>query len=236
MDFNELRSRLDELGVDIADGTLRRWASDGLIAGPEKYKKLREGSKNRYRRGRFMNWPEQAVYEAAACWAVRHRDPIGSYIPKETIKRIKALKDQFFKNVYAVDWRQDYAPDGTANMYFSSYDIHPLFKAYVAAYEKAFDKRRMDQQVKVKYLVMTKLNCRKNDNFEDFYPVVGVEVKKIDSDCDVLTWDYVEPWEYLDPDTGEQYEIIRDENGCTKFVKQPPHGERFLPYEISKST
>jgi hypothetical protein len=236
MDFKELQSRLNEVGVVVPDGTLRRWAADGLITGPAKYKKLREGSKNRYRRGRFMSWPDKAVYEAAACWAVKNLDPIGIYVPKETIKRIKTLADEFFKNVDAVDWRQDYAPDGTPNMYFSSYDIHPLFVTYVAAYEKAFDKRRMDQQIQVKYHVMTKLNCSKNDDSKRFYPVVGVELEKIDKDCDILTWDHVEPWQYLDPDTGKPYEIIRDENGCSKFVKQPLPEQRFLSHIISKST
>lgn len=51
---------------------------------------------------------------------------------------------------------------------------------------------------------------------------------------DTLTWDYVEPWEYLDPETEERYEIVRDENGCQTFVKQPPLGQRFLPYKINK--
>jgi hypothetical protein len=236
MDFNELQSRLNKVGVVVPDGTLRRWASDGLVTGPKKYKKLRPGYKNRYLPGRFMNWPEKAVYEAAAYWAVKHSDPSGIYVTKETMKRIKTLTEKFFKNVDAVDRRQDYAPDGTPNMYFSSYDIHPLFVAYIAAYEKAFDKRRMDQRIKVKYCVVKKLNCRKNDSFEDFYPVVGVELEEIDNDCDVLTWDEINPSEYIDPDTGKKYEIIRDENGCSKFVKQPSPEERFLPYTISKST
>jgi|GEM_PF-2134234 hypothetical protein len=93
----------------------------------------------------------------------------------------------------------------------------------------------MKQRVKVKYHVMTKFNCTKNDGVEHFYPVIGVELEKGDDNYDSLTWDYVEPWEYIDPHTDQPYETARDENGCRKFVKQPPPGERFLPHEIRKS-
>jgi len=83
--------------------------------------------------GPNYEWAEEAVYEAAACWAVKHLTPFGSDVPNETLKRVKVLAGEFFRNVQAVDWRQDYAPDGTADAYFSSYDVHTLFVAYLAA-------------------------------------------------------------------------------------------------------
>lgn len=240
MKFRELQKRLESVGADVLPRTLHNWEKAGLITSPE-LKKRRRGRRGRpsykYVKTPGPNYerPDKALYEAAACWAVKHQTPFGDHVPNETLKRVKVLAEEFFINVHAVDWREDFAPDGTADTYFSSYDVHTLFVAYMAAYEKAVHGYRMRQRVKVKYHVMAKFNCRKNDNFESFYPIIGVELVKIDNDCDVLTWDYIEPWEYIDPITDQAYETTRDENGCRRFVKQPPPGERFLPYEIRKS-
>ncbi|MGZ4905031.1 MAG: hypothetical protein ACXVIG_06790 [Halobacteriota archaeon] len=180
-----------------------------------------------------MDWPEQAVYEIAACWAIKHLTHLGKYVPNDTIKRIKVLVGEFFKDVGAVDSRLDYGPDGKSRMYFSSYEIHPLSVAYIAAYEKAYKKCDVHQPVKVKYSVLTKLNCPK---IGSFYPIIGVELETIRKEQNDQTQDYIEPfqevnpWEYFDPDTGEKYEIARDKNGCSNVVKKPHPGERFLPY------
>jgi len=241
MRFKELRERLHNLGVDIHQSTLHGWAQAGLVTSPEykppRRRRGRPSGKQVKMRGPNYEWPKEAVCEAAACWAVKHLNPSGTDVPNKTLKRVKVLAEAFFKNVHAVDWREDFAPDGSVNTYFSSYDIHTLFVAYIAAYEKASDPRcKIKQHVMVKYYVVTKFNCRKDDFFEEFYPIIDVKLEKIDKDYDVLTWEYIEPWEYIDPETGKRYETTRDENGCTKFVKQPPPGERFLPYLILKST
>lgn len=180
-----------------------------------------------------MNWPQRTVYEAVACWSVKNFVQYGEFLPQETIKRIRVLAYEFFKDITAVELRQDYSPEGSANTYFSSYDIHPIFVTYMAAYEKAFHKRPILQQVKVTYHVITKFNCRKNDDVEYFYPVVGVTLQECDVDC--LTWDYIEPWEVIDPLTNQPYKIERNENGCNEFVKRPSEQERFLAYTLKRS-
>ena len=231
MRLPELQARLKALGVNVPNRTLQSWAQTGLIAASEREKRRRgRPPKGKGKLpGKFPGprniRPVEAVYEAAACWAVKN---LTNLKPEHSeIMRLKLLTYEFFKNVYAVDWWQDYA---------SSHDIDPLFRNIYRCIRKGGCPLEDTERIKVKYHVMTKFNCRKNDKVEYFYPVIGVELEKIDNDCDVLTWDYVEPWEYHDPDTGKRYQTIRDENGCTKFVKQPPPGERFLPYKIMKSS
>jgi len=227
-----IQRRLKDLGVKVPERTLRDWAGAGIIAGsqsapPNPPGRPKKGTEDKMAKpGPRREWPVEAVYEAAACWAIKYLTDPGTEPEYREITKLKVLTYEFFKNAYAIDWWQDYV---------SSYDIDPLFVVYIAAYEKAVANCKIRQRVKVKYHVMSKMNCNRIDGFKRFYPVVGVELEKSNGDCDYLTWDYVEPWEYIDPRTDQPYEIVRDENGCSKFVKQPPLGQRFLPYKIKKS-
>ncbi|MGZ4881789.1 MAG: hypothetical protein ACXV7G_12125, partial [Halobacteriota archaeon] len=239
MQFHELQKRLKVLGVDVSSETLHNWKNAGLITSPrlitrQEFKKRHLiGPGRRYVKKpgpKNYDWPEEAVYEAAGCWGARHLAIDRADVSNETLKRVEVLAEAFYKNIDAVDLRPDYAPDGAIGTYFSSYDIHTLFIAYVAAYEKAWHNRLMKQRVNIKYLVMEKMNCSRVDSFEvkHFYPVVGVELENIDTNRDRIMFDFIEPWEYIDPATDERYEIVRDEAGCHKFVKTPSPGERFL--------
>ena len=57
-----------------------------------------------------------------------------------------------------------------------------------------------------------------------------MNLEHVDENQDFLVLKYIEPWEYIDPDTEKPYKIGWDEDGCQKFVKDPPNGERFLKY------
>jgi hypothetical protein len=85
MNFDELSARLDKLGIiSMPGGTIRRWRWQGLIEGPEAKWKGPHGG-----RGRFMEWPERAVEEIAAVWAVGHN---GLHTRTPSIKRIEQIK------------------------------------------------------------------------------------------------------------------------------------------------
>jgi hypothetical protein len=92
MNHRELQKRLKDLGISvpeeklqrinvpenkrryisIPEGTLTRWVSEGLIPGPTaRFEKSKKGKPGKP--GRFMDWPEEAVEQAAAVWVLRNR-------------------------------------------------------------------------------------------------------------------------------------------------------------------
>ncbi len=74
MDIDSLQLRLHQLGVDIPQTTLRRWAYDKhqIIPRPKRDKRGNGSGK----RGRAAFWNEKAVTEAAAMWALRNNPRI----------------------------------------------------------------------------------------------------------------------------------------------------------------
>lgn len=107
MDHRELDEQLAELGVRIPEGTLTRWAAEGLIPSPSAYFKKKErrlgrpSSKkeaedhNEWGPGRFMDWPDEAVEIAAAVWALRNRpEPSGYQVLQPPRKRKRNVPHQ----------------------------------------------------------------------------------------------------------------------------------------------
>jgi hypothetical protein len=154
MDSDELISQLHELGMDVPKGTLRRWASEGLIKGPEP-----EGRKGK--RGRFMSWPSKTVEQAAAIYIIR-----GSYGPKKKIKSLLAVKE-LVDRFYAIvnEFREKENPqvlekldtmlkpgksaDGTKGYVYGSSEIHPLFIMYIVTLEKIRGNKPLFEPIKV---------------------------------------------------------------------------------------
>jgi len=83
-----LIERLNRLGVEkISKSTVKRWAFDEkMITMPVDM----HGNKYKGGRERATNWPEEALEEAAAVWAVR-RNQRGARITVEMVKIIKNL-------------------------------------------------------------------------------------------------------------------------------------------------
>jgi hypothetical protein len=254
LNIEGLRRRLKDLGVNIPERTLRDWASKGFIPRPtlatrKTRRKLgfpvgyrSKGERNeivvRGAPGRRYKWPEEAVFEAAACRALKPPNPRGQpasektikRVSDETIKRVKMLVYKFFENAAAVEYREDYNPDGTKTTVFSDYGIDPLFRIYLVTYEKALNKVPLTERVKIIYYYVP-LNCSKNGQFISYIKkIVHVSLEHVSENRDFLELKRIEPWEYIDPDTRKPYKIVRDENGCQKFVKDLPNGERFLKY------
>lgn len=84
MNLEQFQSRLRKIGADIPQGTLKRWAYDGLISRPERYKKGQGGGK-----GRAASWNRAAIADAAALWAVRNA---GGHKLLQSKKRIDVIK------------------------------------------------------------------------------------------------------------------------------------------------
>jgi hypothetical protein len=67
VNLEQFQSRLCKLGADIPQGTLKRWAYEGLIPRPHRYRKGKGGG-----RGRAASWTRAAIGDAAALWAIRN--------------------------------------------------------------------------------------------------------------------------------------------------------------------
>jgi hypothetical protein len=154
MDSDELVSQLHKLGINVPKGTLRRWASEGLIRGPEPM-----GRKGK--RGRFMSWPSETVEQAAAIYVIR-----GSYGPKKKIKKLLAVKelaDRFYSIVNEFIAKEDphvlekfdelHQPaslaDGTKGYVYGSSEMHPLFTMYIVTLEKIRGNKPLFEPIKV---------------------------------------------------------------------------------------
>jgi len=64
MQIEELKKRLDNVGIDVSVRTLRRWGEHGYITDHKK-RAIERG------RGHTEYWSEESFEEAAAFWAVR---------------------------------------------------------------------------------------------------------------------------------------------------------------------
>jgi hypothetical protein len=91
MTINELLEQLKKLGINnpaIPEKTIKRWAfTEGIISKPTPAQ-----AKGR---GQAADWPEEALEEVAAVWAVRHNEK-GARITAEMAKIIKSC----VRNVY----------------------------------------------------------------------------------------------------------------------------------------
>jgi hypothetical protein len=97
MDIDRLQSRLRRIGVDVPKNTLKRWAYDGLIARPHRYKKGRGGGK-----GRAVSWDRAAIADAAALWAVREASSRKLLPSKKRIDVIKHAVSHVYEYPFAI--------------------------------------------------------------------------------------------------------------------------------------
>ncbi|MEI7827759.1 MAG: hypothetical protein WCI87_08215 [Euryarchaeota archaeon] len=92
MNLKQFQSQLRKLGVNIPQGTLKRWAYDGLIPRPKRYKKGRGGG-----RGRAASWDRAAIAEVAALWAIRNAGGHKLLQSKKRIDVIRHAADYLFR-------------------------------------------------------------------------------------------------------------------------------------------
>jgi hypothetical protein len=123
MDSSKFVKRLDELGISLDAVKLRTWSKQGLIS-PYKMRyqhrkkkvgrppdavKAQKGGRilEKARLGRIIEWPEKALEEAAAVWAVReewrklHREK-GKWLSKDKIDVIKRAASVLEERPFAV--------------------------------------------------------------------------------------------------------------------------------------
>jgi hypothetical protein len=93
----EVLARLYALGLDIKLSTLKRWAYEGLIEKPQRYKKGKGGKK-----GRAVKWSMRAVEEACAVWAVRNSNITKVPPSKSRIEEVKHEVERVYRYPAAI--------------------------------------------------------------------------------------------------------------------------------------
>ena len=80
----DFQAQLEDLGLTIDLSTLKRWAYEGIIERPQRYRKGKGG-----RRGRAVKWSSRAVEEACAVWAIRNNPITKGFASKKRIDEVK---------------------------------------------------------------------------------------------------------------------------------------------------
>ena len=95
MRVDQLAESLQKLGrIQVPVGTIKRWAyTEGTIR-DKPPQPVQKG------RGKASEWPEEALEEAAAVWAVRHHSHAKRLSP-EVIKHINAVADHLYMSPLA---------------------------------------------------------------------------------------------------------------------------------------
>jgi GNAT superfamily N-acetyltransferase len=157
VEFQKLQLRLRELGVDVPDDTVRRWATTKLITGPTRYSKSGQ-------RGQFRDWPEESVEEAAAVWALKNLDTyLGASPNHDTIRRVRHLASEIHHRLTKetvlgsslesiLHIKKDVTPKGEKRDFICSYDLHPLIELWIASIEKVRHKIPISEPRRVIFL------------------------------------------------------------------------------------
>jgi hypothetical protein len=96
MRVEELVESLQKLlgGIQVPVGTIKRWAYTERTIRDKPPQPVQKG------RGKASEWPEEALEEAAAVWAVRHHSHTKRLSP-EVIKHINAVADHLYMSPLA---------------------------------------------------------------------------------------------------------------------------------------
>jgi hypothetical protein len=96
MRINELLKSLKELGgIAVPEGTVKRWAYTEQTIRDTPPQPVQKG------RGKASNWPEAALEEAAAVWAVRHYAKNTTRLSPHVIKYVNEVADHLYMSPLA---------------------------------------------------------------------------------------------------------------------------------------
>jgi hypothetical protein len=96
MRINELVKSLKKLGeIDVPEGTIKRWAYTERTIRDTPPQPVQKG------RGKASNWPEAALEEAAAVWAVRHYAKNTARLSPQVIKYVNEVANHLYMSPLA---------------------------------------------------------------------------------------------------------------------------------------
>lgn len=95
MRIKELKDRLKEVGAPVTEKTLRQWGEEHKIENHQP-NPFRTG------RGHAEDWPEKALEEACAMWALRNSKSVALRLSPEIIETIKRSASLLYISPYAL--------------------------------------------------------------------------------------------------------------------------------------
>jgi len=160
MDNITLHKRLSALGITIPEGTLRRWAYEGILPRPGSLHKGKGGGS-----GRFSDWPEETVERAAVVYVLRHSDTKWAKPTAQAIIETKKVVDKFYDVIRESEETSDVnildrlsalltwveMSDGKRGMMYASYDLHPLVVIWMATLEKIRNNKLLSEHYKATF-------------------------------------------------------------------------------------
>jgi hypothetical protein len=212
----QLLERLHDLGIDVPQRTLRYWAYHGLVSPsipvPQrtrrklgrraKYEEPAEREITKGRPGRYHDWSEDAVSEAAAAWAtlnlIDHRKQMRLVRIKKRYaqKLLPILRTPTFSKKCGDYFRGNFRPDLSKERYSISSADGSMVAAWVTAFEKARACMSIPDPYEVTFDVAIKTSGQANSPY--FFRGVQFEL----FDAHVLTWHRY----YLDTPHGRDYD------------------------------
>ncbi len=112
MNFEELKTKLQDLELEIPATTIRKWVQEGLVTPPERRRRRKgEGS------GTVSEWSKKSLEDIAGCWNIK-RFGSGRRDLFKSIKRAKMLADFFYTDPIGWElkqpslYKQFYVKDG----------------------------------------------------------------------------------------------------------------------------
>jgi hypothetical protein len=203
MDHYEFTDLLKQIGLTpkkLPRSTLRNWAREGLIPGPEAYSK--EGEQGQYRK-----WPEEAVEEAAAVWALRNLNKDQSRPPAKMVKRVKfeaqRIHEMIKNDVNFIDaiYQRCFDSTGTEGTYMKAYDLDPYIKLWIIAIEKARHEQSIVEPATITFNWIKDLD-RQGDNESWEFRYCGVTFEP--SDHDEINYHYSSSREVMKKQLGRE--------------------------------
>src|SRR5665647_715610 len=95
----EFLAHLESLGLHIKLSTLKRWAYEGIIERPQRYKRGKGGKK-----GRAVKWSVRAVEEACAVWTIRNSNITKALPSKLKIAKVKRKVERIYRDPAAATY------------------------------------------------------------------------------------------------------------------------------------
>jgi hypothetical protein len=161
----DFQARLEDLGLKIGLSTLKRWAYEGVIERPQRYKKGKGG-----RRGRAVKWSSHAIEETCAVWAIRNNPITKGFASKKRIEEVKRAVSRVYQHPTAEyklrtssrspapkEDEEDSLPNIVAGLSIDEVTmklvgddvLHNLMTTWIAATEKARNGWPVSQTAKV---------------------------------------------------------------------------------------
>lgn len=168
MDNTELHEQLVALlGVDIPEGTLRRWVHDGIIPRPTSVYKGKGGGS-----GRFSDWPPETVEQAVAIYVLRHDNtdwakPTNKAIiaTKKAVERWYNMIDEFKRTGdgtvlqrFALYLESPKKQNNKHSEMPTEYSIIPLFSKWITTLEKIRHKEPLFEPKKVTFHIYSDIS------------------------------------------------------------------------------